>query len=197
MSVCGPSVCEWLPCLNIFKAYWWCLLLSFQYVSGYHATLCFNSVNGVCSFLSSLWVAIVHCLHFKSIDDTCPWLSSLWVAILPLSSWLTTHVLVSPVCEWLMYHSGFQSSDDTCPLLFSKWVVTVPHWVSRLTTSALGSLESEWLLFLAVFYACWNHISHLSSGWVLIIPSNILTVIMVLVLEPSESQWFVMLQTCW
>ena len=42
--ICSPA-CEWLPCLAMFQACWWCLSSVLQEVSGCHALLCFKPAD--------------------------------------------------------------------------------------------------------------------------------------------------------
>ena len=55
-------------------------------------------------------------LHFKHADDACSWPSRMWVAAVPcyLFNLLTTAVLCSAACEWLLCLVAFKPVDDAC-----------------------------------------------------------------------------------
>ena len=160
--VLGSSGSEWLLCLAVYQACWWCLFLALQEVSGCCVLLCIKPADDACSWLSSMWVAAVSCC---------------------VSSLLMMPVLGSPEGEWLLCLALYQAcwwclflalqnvsgccvllcirpADDACPWLFSMWVAAVSCCVSSLLMMpVLGSPGSEWLLCLAVHQACWWHLS--------------------------------------
>ena len=158
MPVLGSPVCEWLQCLAVFQAYWWCLYLALQEVSGCSALLCLNTTDDACLWLSSMWVAAVTCC---------------------ISNLLMIPVLGSPGSEWLQCLAVFQAYwwclflalqrvsgcsallcfepiDDTYPWLFRKWVAAVPYCaLCLLIMPILPSIVCEWLWCLVVFQAYW------------------------------------------
>ncbi len=106
-------------------------------------------------------------------------------------SLLTTPVLGSPECEWLLWWAEFSScwwclslalqwvsnfcgeldlvpAHDTCPWLPSKLVASMVSWIlTLLMMPFLGSLGSEWLLWWAGFLLTMPVLYSPGSEWLL------------------------------
>ena len=130
--------CGWLPCHALYQAYWSCLCMDFQCVSG-----CCASV------------------HFTP-DDTCPWLFS--GSVTAVLCWITS-LLTAPVLGYLstlmmpvLQTFRMWVTSDCCPMLCQSLLTTLilgyPCWWCLSFTSTGG----EWPLFCFVSQACRQHL---------------------------------------
>ena len=162
MPVLGSPGSEWLWWLAIFLAYWQCLSLTLQSVSGCGGLLCFQPTDNACPWLFREWVAVVPCcvsilLTLLVLDSSgSEWLW--WLAVF-LAFWQHLFLALQSVSIYggLLF---FLSVDNTCLWLFRKWVAVVDCCVSSLLTMpVLGSSEGVWLWWFTVFSACWQCMS--------------------------------------
>ena len=135
MPVLWSPGCEWLLCLAVFQACWWC-----------------------CPLLSRKWVAAVPCCVSSLLMmpvlclPGCEWL--LCLVVFQACWWCLSSVLQNVSGSSALLCS--KPADDACPLLSSLWVATVPFCVfSLLKMPLLCSPGSKLLLCLAAFHACW------------------------------------------
>lgn len=134
MPVLGSLECEWLWCLCVLEACWWCLSLVLQYVSGCNTLLCVLSLLmiSVLGSPESEWLQCLVCFRpfWQCLSLTLQIVSACY-ALLCFKAWLIMPILGSPDCECLF-----------CVL-------------NLLLMPVIGSLGCELLLCLAVFQACW------------------------------------------
>ena len=148
MPVLASLVCEWLLCLTVFQAWWQCLSVTLQEVSGCCALMCFQSADNDCSLVWSLWVADLphHILSLLIISvlgsSACEWLMSHCVLnllirpvlVCPAGGWLPC-LTVFKVCWWQIFRMWVA----TCLSVFYSYWSPLPlalHWShSSLPTS--------------------------------------------------------------
>ena len=100
MPLLGSSACEWLWCLAAILTYWSYLFLALQFVSGCDALLQFYPIDHACPWLSSLWVAMVHCCNYSLLimpilgSIGCEWL---WFLAAILACWSCLSLALQPV----------------------------------------------------------------------------------------------------
>ena len=141
--------CGWLPCHALYQAYWSCLCMDFQCVSGCCASVYFTP------------------------DDTCPWLFS--GSVTAVLCWITS-LLTAPVLGYLstlmmpvLQTFRMWVTSDCCPMLcqkptdntypwlsmlmmsvfhfYRRWVTTVLFCVTSLQTTPVLGYPYWWCLF--------------------------------------------------
>jgi len=170
VPVLGFPVCEWLLWWAGFGTCSRCLSLALQYVSGFCGGL-----------------------NLDPADNTCTWLFRKWVASMVSWIWtlLTTPVLGSPGCEWLLWWAEFgpcswhlylalqdvggfhgelylDPAHKGCLWLSRMWVVSMMGYIWSLPMMPiLGSPESEWLLSQAALNFLTNLFLTSGCAWLM------------------------------
>ena len=144
MPVLCSLGCEWLLCLAVFQACWWCIPSTLRWW-----------VAAMPCCVSSLLMMLVLC------SPGCEWLLCLALSQAFWSCLSSSLQEVSDYCALLC----FKHDDDTCLLLSRKWVTAVPCCVSSLLMMpVLCSPVCKWLLCLVVFQVCWWCLSSALQG---------------------------------
>ena len=146
--------CKWLLCLcHVLSLL---MTLAPQLVSGYYALPYLITAHNSCSWLFSLWVAImpchISCLFMPVLGfSDCEWL--LYLAIVQACLWYLYLALQEVSGYYVLPY--FMPAHDAYSWLSRKWVATLPCNISCLLMMlVLNSPASEWLLCLAIFHAC-------------------------------------------